>query len=229
MKSIRQNLIGMFVAWLAIGFAALAYAQSPIATSAPTTRASDEVLSRIQRQLASVKTVQSDFIQEKKLTVFNRTMTIRGQLALQRPTRLLWTVSDPVKYAIRVEGDEVCQWDEDTNRVQVIHIGGDPTFRAIFEQFQAWFMGNYSSVSQSYDVVVQSDRPPVSLSFTPKPGSAMAKIVQGVDLTFGSEESYISTLVVHEAGGDTTNIRFLNTQLNQPIKDEAWEIPPRAR
>jgi len=192
---------------------------------APTTRASIEVIAHLQKQLHGINTVDADFIEQKNLAMLNHTLTIRGHLGLAKPDRLIWIVRQPVKYAVRIEGDEVRQWDEDTNHVQVIHLGGDPTFKAVSEQIQAWFLGDYKALGESYDLYLTQEQP-VSLAFMPKGNSAVTKILKRIDLTFDAPETYIDTMVVREAGGDTTTIKFINVHVNQPINDETWEMPP---
>jgi outer membrane lipoprotein-sorting protein len=197
----------------------------PNSTTQPTTRLSLNELQRIQHGLQKVETVEADFVEEKTLTVLNHTLTIRGHFALQKPDRLIWIVREPVRYAIRIEGEEVRQWDEDTNRVDVIHLGGDPTFKAVSEQIQAWFLGDYEALAKSYVVYVLSEKP-LSLQFIPPGDSMVAKVLKQIDITFAENEQYIARMVVNEAGGDLTTLQFVQTRVNQPIKDEVWRMPP---
>ena len=131
-----------------------------------------------------------------------------------------------MRYAIRVFGDEVRQWDEDTNKVNVIHVGNDPTFKAISEQLQSWFTGNYKELEGSYDVYLVAEKP-LTLRFGPKPGAMMAKVLSWIQVTFGPDEKNIDRMRVRESGGDVTDMVFTNTRLNQPVPKTTWEIPPR--
>ena len=90
---------------------------------------------------------------------------------MERPKRLVWHVTDPVKYSIGVEGDEVRFWDEDTDHVQSIRIGPNHSFRAAFEQFQGWFLGDYRTLDAAYDVTVEQVDP-IVVSFQPRAFSA---------------------------------------------------------
>ncbi len=212
-------------ALLIVSSAAAATQFSDLPASQPASR---ELLELLQQQLKSVDTVQADFVQQKKLSVFNHTVTLTGHLALQKPNKLVWIVNDPVKYAVRIDGDEIRQWDQDTNQVQVIHLGGDPTFAAVTQQLQAWFMGDYKALGDSYDVTLLGEHP-LRLSFVPKGQSMVAKALKQVDLTFGKSEQYIDQMVVTEASGDVTTLQFNHSQVNQPIPKETWEIPPHER
>jgi outer membrane lipoprotein carrier protein len=199
-----------------------------VASEKATTRISAQVLQHLQLKLKDVTSVEADFIEKKNLAMLNHTLTIRGHFALQKPDKFIWIVQEPVKYAIRVEGDEVQQWDEDTNHVDVIHLGGDPTFKAITEQMQAWFLGNYEALAKNYTVDVLSENP-LSLRFAPMGDSMAAKFMRQIELTFAPDERYIEKMVLTESGGDTTTLEFTGTQLNQPIKDEIWRMPPNER
>jgi len=185
-----------------------------------------ELITHVQQQLRNVETVQADFTQEKNLTVLKHKLVIRGNFALQKPDKVMWNVREPVKYAIRVFGDEVTQWDEDTKKVQTIHVGNDPTFKAISEQMQSWFMGNYKDLDKSYDVYL-INRQPLTFRFAPKAGTVMSKVLSWIEVTFGPEERNIDRMTVREAGGDVTTMVFSNTRLNQPVPKQTWEIPPR--
>ncbi|HEX4055324.1 MAG TPA: outer membrane lipoprotein carrier protein LolA [Tepidisphaeraceae bacterium] len=226
----------IFAACVVLGLAGLSTAENspadsttqPSAASGPTTRISLQQLNHLQSELKDVATVEADFVEQKTLAMLNHTLTIRGHFALQKPDRLIWIVREPVRYAIRIEGDEVQQWDEDTNRVDVIHLGGDPTFKAVSEQIQAWFLGDYKALSKSYEVDVLSENP-LSLRFVPQTDSMMGKAMTRIDIVFAQDERYIEKMVMNETGGNVTVLTFVHTQVNQPIKDEIWRMPPNER
>ena len=207
----------------------LTMAQSPPPATQPAgqpPRAPLELITHVQQQLRNVETVQADFTQEKNLTMMKHKLVIRGNFALQKPDKVMWNVREPVKYAIRVMGDQVTQWDEDTNKVQTINVGNDPTFKAISQQLQSWFMGNYKELENSYDVYLVSQKP-LTFRFGPKAGSVMSKVLSWIEVTFGPEERNIDRMQVREASGDVTTMVFSNTRLNQPVPPKTWEIPPR--
>jgi len=201
-------------------------------TTRPTTRPASPItlqqLNDLQSVLKNVTTVESDFVEEKNLVMLNHTLTISGHFALQKPGRLIWIVREPVEYAIRIEGDEVRQWDQDTNRVDVLHLGGDPTFKAISQQMQAWFLGDYQSLSKTYEVQVLSQHP-LSLRFVPGADTVMAKVMSQVDIFFATDERYIQKMILNEAGGNVTDLEFIHTRVNEPIDDEVWRMPPNER
>ncbi|HEY8750421.1 MAG TPA: outer membrane lipoprotein carrier protein LolA [Tepidisphaeraceae bacterium] len=223
------GLVSFFSALLVAALCGTTRAQAPSPATQPTSalvQAPLELITHVQKQLSTVDNVQADFVQIKNLVVLKHKLTIRGSFAMQKPDKVMWNVREPVKYAIRVEGEEVRQWDEDTNKVQIIHLGGDPTFKAISQQIQAWFLGNYKELAQSYDVYVLGNTP-LTLRFVPRGNTMLGKLVSWIEVTFGPDERNIDKMQIHEAAGDTTVLNFTNTRLNQPIPKQTWEIPPR--
>src|ERR1700677_36907 len=105
---------------LVIGISSFAVGQ----TTQPATRASMDIIQGVQQHLKGIASVEADFSEEKRLAMLDHTLEIDGHMALEKPDRLIWIVRDPVKYAVRIAGDEVSQWDEDTNQVQTVHLGG---------------------------------------------------------------------------------------------------------
>jgi outer membrane lipoprotein-sorting protein len=203
--------------FLAVGIATAAQAQSQDA---------GKLLHDLESRLADIKTVQAKFTQEKKLSLFEQTITIDGRLYLENPGRLAWHVDRPVRYAMVVSGATVRQWDEDTRKVQQMSLSGNPVFNVIAEQLRSWFSGRYAALAADYAVNVVSNAPCV-LSFTPKPSSVMAQAIRSVTVTMQADARYVSSIRIEDRGGDTTAIRFLNPLLNEPIDPRAWEVEPR--
>ncbi|HWE04095.1 MAG TPA: outer membrane lipoprotein carrier protein LolA [Tepidisphaeraceae bacterium] len=201
---------------------------APAQSTAAPRPATLELMAQVQNNLRGIDSLEADFDQEKNLAVFKHKLNLSGRFALKQPNWVIWIVDKPVRYAIRVEGDEVRQWEEDTNKVQVTHVAGDPTFKAISEQLQAWFLGNYKALEASYAVFVLSDKPsPLSLRFVPKAGTMIAKLIAHIDLTFSPDNRTIEKMIIQEAGGDWTTLTIRNARINQPMKPQTWEIPPR--
>ncbi|MGA2441847.1 MAG: outer membrane lipoprotein carrier protein LolA [Tepidisphaeraceae bacterium] len=229
MKTIGSILVMSAAFWLAQPSVARGQTtRADSGSNGPATRASLDLLEGVQNHLRSITSVQTDFVEKKNLAMLDHTLTISGHMAMEKPDRLIWVVRLPVQYAIRIRGDEVSQWDEDTNHVDVIHLGGDPTFKAVSEQMQAWFLGNYKVLGDSYEVFVVAEHP-LSLRFVPKGDTMVAKLLKEVDVTFSADEDYIDGMVVRETGGDTTTLNFTNARLNQPVEKATWEMPPNDR
>jgi outer membrane lipoprotein-sorting protein len=184
-----------------------------------------EILERLEAKLSGVRTVQADFVQVKRLAMFRREMVIRGRLAVQNPQRIAWHVDKPVRYSLVIDGPKLAQWDEDTDRVQIVRLDKNPSFKEAFQQLTAWFSGRYASLRRQYQVSIEQADPYV-LVFSPREGSDMVKVIRKVRIVFRKDERYIEELALHEASGNTSVIRFSNTRLNEAVGDDAWKVRP---
>lgn len=195
------------------------------ASAKPPEPASNEFLKALQDDLRKVTSVQSNFKQTKQLAIFNHQVIIRGRFALAKPERLIWIVNSPVKYAVRLIGAELRQWDQDTNKVQTMQMDGQAGFQTASDQLKAWFLGDYSLLTETFDITIRQ-REPLTLVFTPKADGMAGEFLKRVELTFGKSRQYIQKLVAFEPGGDVTTIEFTDTRINEPVKDSVWDMPP---
>ncbi len=184
-----------------------------------------EVLDRLEEKMTEVQTVSAEFVQEKELPVLERTMIIRGRMALEGPENIAWHVDEPVQYRLVIHGSRLQQWDEDTDRVQELDLDDNPSYRAMFQQLTSWFSGRYGNLLDQYTLEIKSDEP-VVLRFTPREDATFEDIITSVTIVFGEDERYIGELQILEANGSLSTIRFHGTRLNEDIDDEVWKARP---
>ena len=205
-----------------------------------------KILSTLESKTKDVSSIQTKFIQTKKLAVFTKEITIEGMVYIKKPNLFAWHVYKPVRYGLVVKGTEVSQWDSDTNQVQTISMKNNPAFSAIFEQMNGWLSGNYKSFMNDYKITVVGDGLQATgirhqktniqlrsssfegqaehliLKFAPLKSAASYKFIKSITLYFGKDPRYIKKFVIKERNGDQTTLNFLNTKLNAPIPSNAW-------
>lgn len=216
----------------ALCFVAVAGAVGPASAADPVAAVSagavEEVLAGLQERLSTVKTVQTDFVQEKRLAVFDRAIRLRGRILLETAGRLAWHVDSPVRYSLVVAGDAVQQWDEDTRRVQRMSISRNPVLKVVADQLKKWFSGRYAGLSETYTVSVVR-RGPAVLAFDPKETAAEHGIIKRVIVCFREDEQYLQEIRIEEVAGDVVCLSFSNTVLNAALPADSWEIRPDAK
>jgi outer membrane lipoprotein-sorting protein len=185
-----------------------------------------ERLNAIQEKLASVRTVQAEFEQEKNLSLFQQKIMITGRIYIENSGRFAWHADTPVRYRLSVNGDDVRQWDEDTRQVQRLPVSSNPVLKMAMGQMRDWFVGRYTELLKEYDVTVL-DASPLMLRFVPKPAVPMARVIRSVEVTLQSDGQYIEGIRIEDLNGDATTIRFKNPVLNAAIDPRAWEVAPR--
>ncbi|WP_455382161.1 LolA family protein [Salinispira pacifica] len=188
----------------------------------------EQVLARLEARMSAVETLQSRFVQEKRLAILEQPLVLKGSLFMEKPARFAWHVREPVRYSMVIRDEEVRQWDEDTRRVQTLSLSRNPAFKIAIRQLRGWFSGAYQSMRGEYEVTVLEDAP-VSLRFVPREGGFAKAAIESVTVVFESDERYIREMHIAEKGGDSTLLTFVDTRLNAPIDPSAWEVEPRVR
>jgi chaperone LolA len=182
----------------------------------------DKILSDMEQKTKDVNSIQTRFIQTKKLAVFTKEITIEGMVYIKKPNLFAWHVYKPVFYGLVVEGNEISQWDSDTNQVQTISMKNNPAFNAIFEQMNGWLSGKYHSFMGDYNISVVNENP-LTLKFIPLKSAVSHKFIKSITIFFDKDPRYIKKFIIDEKNGDQTVLSFLDTKLNSPIPANAWQ------
>ena len=183
------------------------------------------VLSRLEKKMSGIKTLKTNFVQEKELAVFKQKVVLKGTIYIEKPARLAWHVNEPMKYIMVISQDMISQWDEDTNKVQKISLSKNPAFEAAIGQMQEWFSGAYTPLLKEYEIILLKENP-ASLKFTPRAATFAGNVIKSVTVDFRKDEQYINRIFIEEKSGDATNLSFVDTQLNIPLEDSVWKVNP---
>lgn len=183
------------------------------------------VLFHLGKGIDEVKTVQTDFVQEKDLSIFQKKIILKGRIYLEKPYKIAWYVEEPIKYKILITDKIVRQWDEDTNEINEILISSNSIFKNIIDQLTIWFSGQYISMLEKYDINIKNQQPYI-LEFIPREMSILKKTIKSITVVFREDARYLKQIEFREISGDTTVITLENTLLNAPLDDSYFRIEP---
>ena len=187
------------------------------------------LLAELQKGLAGTTNVLSGFVQEKHLALLRNPVILRGRLAVQQPARLAWEVSEPMRYKVVLDGSRVTQWDEERDKVETMSLGGNPVFKVVVGQLQAWFSGRFDVLTKDFTAEAQAGASGPTIVFIPKEGGFAGKTIRRVVLTFREDRRYIKDMLIEEVSGDRTLMTFTDTVLNTVIDPAIWEVKPHGR
>ncbi|MDM8525428.1 outer membrane lipoprotein carrier protein LolA [Desulfococcaceae bacterium HSG8] len=196
--------------------------------SAAETSDIKDILSSLEKKVSGMQTLQTDFVQEKELAVFNQKLILKGTVFLEKPARLAWHVTEPMRYSMIMKDQMIRQWDEDTNEIQEISLAKNPAFQTAVGQMQEWFSGTYTSLLREYEVALFKKNP-TALKFTPRENALAANVISSVTVFFREDERYIHQIYIEEKSGDNTRLTFVNTVLNPSFDKTVWEVKPGVR
>jgi outer membrane lipoprotein-sorting protein len=168
------------------------------------------ILTALQEKMSLVKTVQTDFIQEKNLALFKQKLILKGKIFIQKPGMLSWQVFTPLRYCLVISGSQISQWDQDSDQVQSVSLAKNPSLQVAIQQMQNWFSGSYKSMQGDYQINLISQQP-LKLEFIPKEKSLPGNFIQQVTVLFQDDQQYIKEISILEKSNDRTLLTFINT------------------
>jgi len=180
----------------------------------------DRVFLRITRAASNVKSIVSEFTQEKHLSMMEKVLISRGRFYYEKPDRLRWELMEPNLYGFVVNGDKAKRWRGGYIFQQSFELDKDPVIQAFVSHLFACASADFELLGQRYSITVLEEDPAV-LKFVPvskKENEYLAYIM----LYFSSEYNHVHTIEIHEPSGDFTRIRFINTVINTEIQADMF-------
>lgn len=192
----------------------------------PLAAANDElevILAQLKAAAAEVETLQSTFVQEKNLEMFEQLLLSNGRMLYVQPDQLRWELLSPVASGFVLQGEQGVRWNAVSRQTQRFSIGADPLMGVVAQQLLAWARVDLDWLRERYHIKLLTAEP-VLLQLTPlDPGEA--EFVTHIQVTFDPLQNYVSDVLVLEQSGDSTRLRFADVRSNDSIAPEAFVAP----
>jgi outer membrane lipoprotein-sorting protein len=179
-----------------------------------------KIFTEIAASASRVKTLSSDFTQEKHLSMLDKVLTSQGRFFYKRDNRLRWELNDPVVSGFAVNGTYAARWDAQTEIPQSVNVNRVPFLKIFSDQVFSWAKADFKRLQKQYHIQVIGENP-VDLKLDPK-SAREKKYLDHLRIVFATDASHVRTVEVHEPDGDFTAIRFINTQINAPLPDSLF-------
>ncbi|PLX74997.1 MAG: outer membrane lipoprotein carrier protein LolA [Desulfuromonas sp.] len=181
------------------------------------------LLDRMQQTAASTQTLSSTFVQEKHLAIFSEKLISQGRFAYARPDRLRWELLTPFESGFVLNGRNGQRWNGLSREMGDFSVDRDPAMGMIAQQLLAWARVDLDWLSQRYRMELLSNRP-VQLRLIPL-DQGEAGFIRHLEMTFADDLRSIVTVLLQEAGGDKTLLRFSQVELNAQLPEEMFRAP----
>ncbi|UFS69363.1 outer membrane lipoprotein carrier protein LolA [Geomonas sp. RF6] len=180
----------------------------------------ESVFQQLQRTASGVRTLSSDFVQEKHLSMFKTVVSSKGRFNFNKPDQLRWEITAPVASGFVLKGDKGRRWHAHTGRTESFQISQEPVMKLVADQLLSWAQADFARIQKEYRITVLDDAP-VSLRLEPT-SATTAGFLRYLLVSFSPDGRYVRTVEVHEQDGDFTRIKFVNTAVNKPLKADLF-------
>lgn len=198
----------------------LLFTAGPVAADTVTPDGSSAIFSSLERTAGAVKTISSDFVQEKHLSMFKTVLTSKGRFYFSKPDLLRWELTAPVASGFVLKGEKGRRWHERTGRSESFQISQEPVMKLVSDQLFAWARADFQWLKKEYRISVLAESP-VALRLEPR-SAATAGFLRHLLINFSADGRYVRSVELHEKDGDYTRIRFVNAAVNKPLQADLF-------
>ncbi len=175
---------------------------------------------KMEAQSKLVTTLESDFTQEKYLSVMSEKIISKGHFHFKKVNMLRWEYNDPYSYLIAINKDKM--FIKDNEKVSKYDINSNKMFKSINEMMVNTVQGNLLNNKDYKAKFYENDKfYLLELSPLQKGAKDFLKVIQ---LYINKVDYAVDKVKMIEPSDDYTSIEFTNRKTNQPIADEKFII-----
>jgi len=166
------------------------------------------------------QTIESDFIQEKNLSVLSEKIITKGHFYFKKENLLRWEYLDPFNYVIVINKDKVMIKDEE--KVSRYDMNSNKMFKSINEMMINSVQGNILN-TKDYSLKFLESNEYFLVEMTPLQ-KGTKEFLKTINLYFSRETYVVSKVRMIENSGDYTSIDFINQKKNENIADSRFNL-----
>ena len=168
-----------------------------------------------------VSTIESDFVQEKKLSVLTNKIISKGQFCYKKENNIRWEYLIPYHYLIIISNDKIFI-KEDRNQKQY-DMQSNKMFQEMNKFISGCIQGDILKNEKDYKIGYFEDDKSYFVSLVPL-DEKVRKMLGEVQIWFSRADLTVSRINMVESGGDYTKIDFNNKKLNTDIPLERFSF-----
>jgi outer membrane lipoprotein-sorting protein len=175
---------------------------------------------KMEAQSKLTNTIESDFTQEKYLSVMSENIISKGHFYFKKTNMLRWEYTSPYSYLIAINKDKM--FIKDNGKVNKYDINSNKMFKSINEMMVATVQGNLLNNKDYRPKYFESDKF-FLIELTPVQ-KATKDFLKNIYLYISKTDYSVEKVKMTEPSDDYTSIDFTNRKTNQPIADEKFTV-----
>jgi outer membrane lipoprotein-sorting protein len=170
---------------------------------------------------AGIHTIESDFVQEKNLSVLSNKIISKGHFCFMKENNIRWEYMQPYKYLIIINKDKIFI-KEEKNQKQY-DIQSNKMFQEMNKFISGCIQGDILKNDKDYKVSYFEDERYYFVKLVPN-AEKMRQMLNEVQIWFDRNDLTVSRIQMVESAGDYTRIDFTGKKLNTEISLEKFSF-----
>jgi outer membrane lipoprotein-sorting protein len=187
-------------------------------TGFKTTENPTVLLEKLAEVSKNTKSIKSDFVQYKHLSILENDIESRGVFIFAKPDKVRWEYSSPYPYLILMNGNEMTI--KEGGKVQKFDTESNRIFKEINDLMVALLSGDILN-NEEFDITIKENERQILAEMHPKK-SELKQMLETVEMYFDKSNYEVSEIRMPEKSGDYTRILFKNRQSNVAVPNSKF-------
>lgn len=175
---------------------------------------------KVEQMSKTVNTIESDFTQEKNLSMLSEKIMSKGHFVFKKENLLRWEYQTPYKYLIVINKDKI--WIKDEKKTNKYDMNSNKVFKEINDIMIACVQGNIFKSGKFKVTYFENDKY-YKLELYPLQKN-MKESLKKINMYFDKNVTSVSKLDMIEPNDDYTTLEFTTKKLNGPIADNIFTV-----
>lgn len=175
---------------------------------------------KIESMSKATSSIQSDFVQEKNLSLLSEKVVSKGHLVFKKDNLLRWEYVSPSKYLIVINKEKITIKDE--KKTTKYDMNSNKVFKEINDIMLSCVQGTIFRSNKFKTAYFENDKF-YKLELIPLDKN-MKDTFKKINLFFDKSVTSVAKMEMVEANEDLTSIDFSNKKLNEPVAESIFII-----
>jgi outer membrane lipoprotein-sorting protein len=181
----------------------------------------EALLGDIEKELGTIKSLKTDFIQEKHLSVFSDVISAKGTCLFKHPDMVRFEINEPFQSVLITKRKEVVKYEFSRGKWQKLKLPSRDLVLMVTGQIAMWLQGRFRDKNSIYDISATAGTP-ATIILTPRQKD-FRRYFSAIELSLAEKQKHIKSVKIVEATGDFTVMKFQNQQRDIELPDEIFD------
>ena len=170
------------------------------------------ILQDLQQKMASLGSVELEFIQERHLKIFAEPLHSEGVMLMEPPDQIRWETTAPYQSILLGNHASVAQFERTEKDWQKLRLGFPQMLKRVMEQMVRMHQGKIDALTSDFTLSVSTGRVAV-VTLVPKDGT-IRSMLSSLEVHLAPDFSATREVVMNEPSGELTRILFRKERRN---------------
>ncbi len=176
--------------------------------------------SKLQEKARITNTIESNFTQEKNLSMLSEKIISKGHFCFKKTNLLRWEYLSPSAYLIVINKDKI--FIKDGKKVSKYDANSNKMFKGINDMMLNSVQGNVLN-HKEFKISYFENEKYYLVEMSPK-AKEMKEYLKSISMYFDKLDYTVSKIRMTELSDDYTNIEFNSKKINEPIADTQFLV-----